>query len=169
MRHFFLITFLTLAAAPAFGQIAPDGLIGVFGDWSAFATRENGKPVCYVGGEPQKAVGKYKKRGDTFILVTRRSGRKSPGVFSLKAGYSYKPGSGVEIAIGPFERRLFTDGGRAWAYNDKADRALVGAMKGGSTLIARGVSSRGTATTDTYSLKGFTAAYAAASKACGIK
>jgi len=151
------------------GATGDDGLLGVFGDWSAFAIKEGGKPVCYTGSEPQKAVGKYKKRGDTFILVTHRPGEKSFGVFSLKAGYTYKPGSEVDVVIGGFKERLFVDTGHAWAYDGKADKALITAMKQGSSLIAKGVSSRGTATTDTYSLKGFTAAYAAASKACGIK
>ncbi len=160
---------LTLAATPAFGQVGSDGLIDVFGDWSAFAIKDGGKPVCYVGSEPQKAVGNYTKRGETFILVTHRPAEKSVGVFSLQAGYTYKPGSQVEITVGGFSQSLFTDQGHAWAYDGKADKALIGAMKGGSTLVAKGVSSRDTATTDTYSLNGFTAAYAAAAKACGIK
>ena len=40
-------------------------------------------------------------------------------------------------------------------------------MKAGKQLIVRGTSSRGTATTDTYSLAGFSAALAAIDKACG--
>ena len=34
-------------------------------------------------------------------------------------------------------------------------------------MVVRGVSSRGTQTTDTYSLSGFTAAYRAINTACG--
>ena len=47
-----------------------------------------------------------------------------------------------------------------------ADKQLVQAMKAGSELIVKGTSGRGTATTDTYSLGGFTAAMAAIDKAC---
>ncbi len=146
-----------------------DGLIKVFDDWSAFAVKTGSTKVCYIGSEPQKAVGKYKKRGETFILVTHRPAEKSVGVISLKAGYTYKKGSEVEIVVGGFKQQLFTDNGHAWAYDAKADKALVRAMMGGSSLVAKGVSSRGTATTDTYSLNGFTAAYKGASAACGIK
>ncbi len=39
-------------------------------------------------------------------------------------------------------------------------------MKAGSNLVVKASSSRGTDTTDTYSLSGFTAAYNAISKAC---
>ena len=42
-------------------------------------------------------------------------------------------------------------------------------MKGGLAMIVAGISSRGTLTTDTYSLNGFTAAYDAITKACGVK
>ncbi len=58
--------------------------------------------------------------------------------------------------------------GQAWARDTKTDRALVGAMKGGLAMIVAGISSRGTLTTDTYSLTGFTKAYNAIAKACGI-
>ncbi len=36
-------------------------------------------------------------------------------------------------------------------------------------MIVAGISSRGTLTTDTYSLNGFTAAYDAITRACGVK
>ena len=45
------------------------------------------------------------------------------------------------------------------------DYALTG---GGSGMIVRGVSSRGTETTDTYSLNGFTRAHNAIGQACGV-
>lgn len=170
-RHSLPLIF-ALLCGPALAQTAPaggDGLLGVFGDWSAFAIKEGGKPVCYAGSEPQKTAGNYTKRGETFILVTHRPAEKSFGVFSLKAGYTYKQDSEVEADIGAFSQRLFTDTEHAWAYDGKADAALINALKQGSTLVVKGVSGRDTATTDTYSLTGFSAAYAAASKACGIK
>jgi len=39
-------------------------------------------------------------------------------------------------------------------------------MRAGLTMVVKGTSSRGTLTTDTYSLRGFTAAYDAMQKAC---
>ena len=42
-------------------------------------------------------------------------------------------------------------------------------MKNGNKLKITGYSSRGTKTTDTYSLMGFTAAYNHISKSCNIK
>ena len=39
----------------------------------------------------------------------------------------------------------------------------------GARLVVKGTSSRGTKTTDTYSLKGFSAAFKAIGKACKVK
>jgi hypothetical protein len=64
---------------------------------------------------------------------------------------------------------LFTDDDTAWGGDAKVDSALVAAMKAGATMIVKGTSARGTLTTDTYSLAGFTAAHKAIDKACDVK
>ena len=144
--------------------------LGDFQEWSAFTAKENGKLVCYIVAEPKTSRGKYKKRGQTFLLVTHRpkenSKRNRFNVVSLRAGYTYKKASAVEMLIGEATFKLFTTKEWAFAENAKLDERLVAAMKRGSTLTVKGISSRGTKTTDTYSLKGFTAAYKAINKAC---
>ena len=72
----------------------------------------------------------------------------------------------VKMSIGESTFKLFTTKEWAFAENAKLDERLITAMKRGSTLTVKGVSSRGTKTTDIYSLKGFTAAYKAINKAC---
>ena len=54
----------------------------------------------------------------------------------------------------------------AWTSDPEIDGMLIKAMQRGTTMIIKGVSSRGTNTKDTYSLRGFTAAYKAISKVC---
>ena len=63
---------------------------------------------------------------------------------------------------------LFTKNDGAWNYDRSNDRAMVAAMKRGLSMVITGRSSRGTVTTDTYSLRGFTAAYNAISDACRV-
>lgn len=159
---------LSLAGAGgAFAQT--QGFIDNFDDWNAFSETENGKPLCYMASLPQKAEGDYTQRGDTYVMITHRPAEKTAGEISIRAGYSYKEGSEVEARIDsgqPF--KMFTDGGFAWARDAKTDRALIAAMKVGGTMIVKGSSARGTLTTDTYSLTGFTAAYGAISKACDV-
>ncbi|MDG2206056.1 MAG: invasion associated locus B family protein [Alphaproteobacteria bacterium] len=138
------------------------------GDWEAFTDRESGKLVCYMGTVPTKSRGKYTKRGQTFLLITHRPAEQSKNVISLQAGYTFEKTSEVELAIGETSFKLFTDEQWAFAADTATDNELVKSMIGGAALIVRGLSSRGTETTDTYSLKGFTAAYKAIGKACKI-
>lgn len=154
-----LITLATVAKAET---------LSVHGEWAAFKTAEQGGVVCYIGSEPKKAEGDYNKRGDTYVLVTHRPSLKENDVVSVRAGYSYQPESQVTVQIGDNTISLFTKDGHAWAYDAKSDSELVRAMKRGSTMVIRGTSSRGTLTTDTYSLSGFTAAYNDSRKACGL-
>ncbi len=164
----FLVGFLAaLVSAPPV-SVAQEALIDNFGDWSAFSTTENGKRVCYMGSLPKTSEGKYSTRGDTHTMVTHRPAEKAVHVVSIRAGYTYEKESEVEVLVDSMVFQLFTDGGHAFAWDSKADTALVEAMMAGTTMKVRGTSSRGTATVDTYSLKGFTAAYRAIGKACKV-
>ncbi|MEQ8195662.1 MAG: invasion associated locus B family protein [Rhodospirillales bacterium] len=143
--------------------------INTFNDWSAFAETEGGQNVCYIGSTPKTQSGKYKNRGETYVLVTHRPADKTRGVVSVKGGYAYKKGAEVQINIDSERFTLFTDQDHAWAFDADGDRKLVAAMKAGSKMIVTGVSDKGTKTTDTYSLSGFTAAYNAIGRACPAK
>jgi len=126
--------------------------------WTAYSYAENGQPVCYVAAAPAKSDGKYTKRGDVFMLITHRPSQKSLDVVSFVAGYPFKPESQAELTVGKDKFMLFVKEERAWAPDDKADSTIV-----------RGTSSRGTATVDHFSLKGFARAYDAINKACKVK
>jgi hypothetical protein len=152
-----------VAAVPA---AQAQEVLGTFDGWSAFRDRSSGKLVCYVGAKPQKAEGKYTQRGDIYALVTYRPAEKVVGELSLEAGYTYKPGSEPTVSIGGRKFKLFTKGSNAWTTDARIDRQLVAAMKTGKDMVVSGVSARGTLTTDTYSLAGFSAALAAIDKAC---
>ena len=142
--------------------------LGTFNDWAAFSYTEGNSPVCYIGSRPVKEEGKYTKRGDVAVLVTHRPSAGTKDVVSVIAGYTYKSGSKVTIGIGGRSFDLFTKDDNAWARDAATDSALVNAMIRGARMVVKGTSSRGTVTTDTYSLKGFTAAHKAAMKECGL-
>ena len=164
MRFLFAIALLPFLAVPVRAEI-----IDTFKDWSAFAEGKGRARTCYMGGEPKKEEGNYKQRGETLMFVTHRPGEKSFDVVSVAAGYAYQEGSEVEVEIDGQDFALFTDGETAWARDTKTDKALVAAMKRGRRMIVRGTSRRGTLTTDTYSLLGFSKAHGAIGKACGVK
>lgn len=170
MKYSIRLLALAVLAAVLFtdhsSALAAQQNLGSFQDWTAFSDGAE-KRICYIGSLPQKAEGNYTRRGDTYVLATHRPGENVFGEISVEAGYTFKPGSEVEVNIDGQTFRLFTQGGNAWAYDEKADKALVEAMKAGSKMIVKGTSSRGTVTTDTYSLAGFTAAFEAINQACG--
>ncbi len=156
-----------LALAPA-AQAQGIKRIGDYGDWSAFKFSEDGNPACYMSSEQSNATGVYKTRGDVFAIVTHRPAEKRIGEVSIIAGYAFKKDSAVAVAIGTQGFELFTQDDGAWALDAATDKKLVQAMRRGNRMVVKGTSARGTLTTDTYSLKGFTKAYRAIGKACGL-
>jgi len=168
MKKFLSILSLSLfvSTGAANASSAP-AMIGEYGDWVAYSYKDAGGMVCYMASTPKKDEGKYTKRGDIYVVVTHRPKEKSFGVVNFVAGYDYKTGSAVTVKIGAKTvDKIFTDGDKAWALNDEIEKELVNTMKKGDRMIVTGISSKGTATKDTYSLGGFSAAYKAISAKC---
>lgn len=136
-------------------------------DWHAFQYTEDGERVCYVASKPTSEEGDYSVRGDVYVLVTHRPGENSRNVVSFITGYTYQDGSDVEVTISNNSFELFTHEDTAWARDSATDERLVEAMKAGANMVVQGTSSRGTVTTDTYSLLGFTASMSEIDEACG--
>lgn len=162
-----ILASLILGAAPASAQ-APKPL-GSFEKWSAFSYQEQGKPVCYLAGQPTDSKGGPPKRGDVFLMVTHRPAQKATDVVSFVAGYDLKPGSDVEAAVGGQVFKLFTKGDRGWAAEEKTDKALVQALIKGTTLAVKATPGRGPDSADSFALAGFGKAHQAITQACGVK
>jgi hypothetical protein len=140
--------------------------IGGSRDWSAYVLERGGGKVCYMVSLPKKSEGNYTARGDVFALVTNDPGNSTRGEVSIVTGYTYKQDSMVSVRIGGTTFDMFTDKDRAWTQGPEEDAPLVSAMVKGSDMIVKGTSSRGTLTTDTYSLSGFTATKKLIDNAC---
>lgn len=130
---------------------------GENGDWKAYTFKKGDATVCYMASAPKKSVGEYSKRDPAFVLVTNDPTSGGRGEVSFVAGYAYKESSTVSVAIGGRTFDLFTAADKAWTQGPEDDRDMVQAMVSGSDMVVKGVSARGTETTDTYSLIGFTA------------
>ncbi len=159
--------FMTLSALAAPAQASDPKLISTYGDWAAYTFEENGNKVCYMASKPTKAEGNYKVRGDIFVLVTHRPAEKSKNVFSYIAGYTYKTNEEVTVMIDGKRFTLFAHKDMAWTSTAETDTALSEALRKGSKMVVEGVSSRGTKTKDTFSLRGSGGAHDAINKACG--
>jgi hypothetical protein len=143
-------------------------IIGTFDNWSAYMFTENGNKVCYMASKPINAEGDYSRRDDIYALITHRPAEGTRNVFSYITGYPYKENSEVEVVIGGDKFVLFTQDDTAWAPDAAMDNRLTDAIKKGVNMVVKGTSTRGTLTTDTFSLRGSGKAYEAISKECGV-
>ncbi len=162
-----LATLMVVSAAPA--RADEPKLLSTHGDWSAYSFKENGGTVCYMASQPKKSEGNYKKRDQVFALITHRPAENTKNVFSFIAGYGYKAGASVTLQIDDKSYTLFTNKDMAWAKDAGTDNKITEGLRKGSKMVIKGESARGTATVDTFSLKGTGAAHDAIGKACGVK
>lgn len=164
IKRLFIFGLLACAPLPSWAKSAQE--IDTYGKWTAYSFVENGQKICYMSSTPITDAGDYTERGDIAAFITHWPTADSKDVFSYVAGYPYKKGSDVSINIGSQKFSLFTQGEMAWASDVSTDKNLIAAIKQGSRMVIKGTSSRGTLTTDTYSLEGSSAAYNAITKAC---
>ena len=157
-----------LSAIPAQAQ-TPQSLISNPGKWGAFTVKEKDGTACYLAGKPDDTAPDNVKRGPVWLLVTHRPHRQVENEVSIYIGYPFKADSTVTVTIDGNTTDMFTDGETAWASDASSDLQLTNAMRAGLKMVVEGESSRGTKTTDTYSLSGFTRAHNAINQACGAK
>lgn len=164
----FLTICLFCASTAALAQNSKIDILGTYGDWTAYTFSDTDGKVCYIASMPEKSVGKYKIRDDVFLIVMHRLGDKSFNVVNTMAGYTYKKGSKPTLQVDKLTPvTLIPHADTAWAKDSATDTKLVNQMKKGGKAVLKGTSKRGTLTTDTFSLKGFSKAYAEIDKACG--
>ena len=176
-----LLTARTAAPAAALlgGLLAASGAalaaspvpLGTFSDWRAFKLEDGSNTICYALSQPKDAEPKNVRRGNIYVMVANWPGRSVNGEVSVVPGYPYRDGSDVTANVDGSRVTLFTrndsqNEGGAWVADRAAEAKMIAAMKRGNSLIVTGTSSRGTLTTDRYSLSGITAAIAAIDKAC---
>jgi hypothetical protein len=151
-------------APPAHPAATPAGpkSIGKFEDWTAATHSESGQTVCYAFTRAQSSAPALPGRGAVVLTVTERSSGRD--AVAIEAGFSYAPNATVTLQIDQTGLELYTSGRNAFAREGKAAVAAFG--KGGRA-IARSPGPK--EVTDTFSLKGFGAAYAAIVKACPAK
>ena len=127
-------------------------------DWQAFRVDEDKGRTCFISSIPTKSAGKYDpaNRGEVRVFVSHGPNKAERNVVQFIAGYKHKKHSDVTVKIDGKTFTLFTIEGRAYAESEEDDIAMIRSMKRGKKMTVVGTSSRGTKTTDTYSLSGFT-------------
>lgn len=167
LGRFFLaaIGVSALATAGWAQGIAPT-LLGTFGDWEAFKASDARGTVCYVISAPKTKEPAAAKRGQIHFLVSNWPGVPITGEPSIIIGYPFKDGSTATVEVGADKFEFFTKEDGAWLSTGTDEARLVTAMRASGELTVKGMSRRGTLTTDTYSLKGISAALDKLAEGC---
>lgn len=143
------------AATAAAGGAEPT-LIGQFGTWGAYAATPNGKKVCFALAKPSasKTNPPNRPRDPAYAFVSTRPAEKVINEVSIMIGYALKPGSESSLEVGGASYAMYTQGDGLWIKNAAEEERMVEAMRKSADATVKGVSAKGTETTDTFSLKG---------------
>jgi hypothetical protein len=146
------------AAAVAGG--AEPTLIGQFGTWGAYTAMPNGKKVCFALAKPSssKTNPPNRPRDPAYAFVSTRPAEKVTNEVSVMIGYTLKPGSESTLEVGGASYAMYTQGDGLWIKNAAEEERMVDAMRKAADATVKGVSAKGTETTDTFSLKGLSQA-----------
>jgi invasion protein IalB len=147
------------AAIAAAGGTEP-ALIGQFGTWGAYTATPNGKKVCFALAKPSssKTNPPNRPRDPAYAFVSTRPAEKVVNEVSIMIGYTLKPGSESTLEVGGGSYVMYTQGDGLWIKNAAEEERMVEAMRKSADVTVKGVSAKGTETTDTFSLKGLSQA-----------
>ncbi len=165
------------AAKPESKPVAPPAavaggaeptLIGQFGTWGAYSATPNGKKVCFALAKPSssKTNPPNRPRDPAYAFVSTRPAEKVNNEVSVMIGYALKPGSESSVEVGGAAYAMYTQGDGLWIKNAAEEERMVEAMRKSADLVVKGVSAKGTETTDTFSLKGLSQALDRISQDC---
>ena len=146
---------LMLGASVQAGAAATN--VGTFDFWTVWSDTEGGSRICYISSTPQDSQPTNVNRGAIHFIVTKRPGNANE--ISTLIGYPFHDtNANASATIDGRNYPMVTENNAAWLASLEDEATFVAGMRAGSTLVVRGTSQRGTNTTDTYSLRGVTAA-----------
>ena len=128
------------------------------GEWSFKKVSAN---TCAIFQIPVKENGNYTSRGPVIFYVFNEGNAQ---YIRIDTGYPYDTEKYVKVTIDDSNYQFFGEDDSAWSMKD--DKVVIEAMKAGKNMTVVGYSQRGTETTDTYSLIGFTNAYNSMTNDC---
>ena len=140
--------------------------VATYRDWSVFVREVDGDTVCFAATEAKDKSPKSVRHGDVFFLVASWKSGAAKHQPSLMTGYNLNDKPEPSIRIGSERWSMYVAENEAFIESNSKEKALVSAMRRGSDMNVSAVSSRGTATNYTMSLRGVTKALQRAESAC---
>ena len=141
--------------------------LGSYGDWNAYSAGGGKDKTCYALGQPKDRQPKAKlKDTSAYIFITTRPAENIRNEIAINLGYATKDGSAAAAEIDGEAFELITKGQNAWVKEQPKEKEFVSALRSGGKLVIKASSAKGTATVDTYSLKGLSDALARVTQEC---
>jgi Invasion associated locus B (IalB) protein len=154
--------------AAAVAGAAKPTLLGQYGDWGAYTASPGGKKICFAIARPSSSATEPpgKPRNPSYMFISSRPAEKVINEISIVIGYSFKPSSEATAEVGSASFALYTQQDGAWIKNAQEEAHVIDAMRTGQSAIIKGVSSKGTKSIDTFSLKGLSQALDRSDQEC---
>lgn len=135
-------------------------LIAQYGTWGAYVASPGGKKICFALAKPSsmKTDPPNRPRDPAYAFISTRPAEKVSNEVSIMIGYPLKPGSEGSLEVSGNRYAMYTQGDGLWIKNAAEEDKMVDALRKGADVTIKGVSSRGTESTDVYSLKGLSQA-----------
>ena len=160
-------------------------LVGSYGDWKVYHSASGKAKICYLLAEPKSREPGDEKHDKAYAFISERPAERVRNEVSFVMGFEVataadlkerkgkKPKKGeAEAAAGPTavigdaEFNLAPKGNDLWVKNPAEEGKVIDEMRKGTTLVIKASTKRGRATSDTYSLSGFSQAVDKALKDC---
>lgn len=131
-------------------------LLAMFGEWGAYTATPNGKKVCFALAKPvtSSTVPPNRPRDPAWMFISSRPAEKVINEVSVTFGFTAKPNADATMELGGASYAMNTQGDGAWVKNAAEEPKLVDTLRKGTDVTIRAKSTKGTASTDVYSLKG---------------
>lgn len=155
-------------AAPKQKGSSQPTLLGQYAEWGAYTATPDGRKICFTLAKPSSSstTPAGRKRDPAFVFISSRPSENVRNEISVIIGYAFRPSSEAIAEVGAAKFAMYTQNDGAWIKNVAEEARLIDAMRKGADLTIRGTSSRGTQSTDTYSLKGLSQAMDRADQEC---
>lgn len=143
-------------------------LLGQFGDWGAYTASPGGRKVCFALAKPASAKTDppNRPRDPMYVFISSRPADNVQNEVSVMFGYQFKPNAEASLDVGGSSFLMYTQSDGGWVKNAAEEPRLVEAMRKAGDMTVKGVSARGTNSSDVYSLKGLAQALDRVAQEC---
>jgi hypothetical protein len=151
------------------GGVQPK-LLGQYGEWGAYSATPGGKKICFAIAKPTSSatVPPGRPRNPSYMFISTRPADKVVNEVSIIIGYPFKPSTEATADVGSTSFALYTQQDGAWIKNASDEAHMIEAMRAGQSAVVKGVSAKGTQSTDTFALKGLSQALDRTGQECKV-